>query len=584
MRNINEIKTNFHELIELIDIVNNYGVDVAMLYGGGKNNDTLYLKHPTDRNAPSELNHHAWFRKKGPHLYRLMLKKRNPESKTGHSKYFDRVFSSPEEMVLCDDFRKFFGLSGDQEMPNPAEVGSFKEQPNGTKSKNIILYGPPGTGKTYKTIDEALAILDPEYLANNKADRNNLKVRFDELYDEGKVRFVTFHQSFSYEDFVEGLRAKSDGGHLSYPVESGIFKEICEHARYANTDGEDVFETAVEQLAKHCEESNSRPMLQTVTGKRFEIEFEGGKTFRVFPQSSQQENPYYVASLDNVRRLYQGESKKTMYNPSYVEGMLNYLRQECGLPMSPPSVPSGALKPKFVLIIDEINRGNISRIFGELITLIEPSKRAGDDPNLETLHVTLPYSKERFSVPDNVYLIGTMNTADRSLAALDIALRRRFSFKEMPPRPDLLDEVTINDTQINVGRMLRVMNQRISVLLDSDHCLGHAYFMALKNYPKLENLAAIFRQNVLPLLQEYFFEDWQRIRWVLNDHRKNNSDTQFICEDKSLGVSQLFGNVAELGQGQTCWKLNQHAFVLPASYEYIGQAEPVPEESAGANE
>ncbi|MEE3591218.1 AAA family ATPase, partial [Pseudomonas aeruginosa] len=123
-----------------------------------------------------------------------------------------------------------------------------------------------------------------------------------------------------------------------------------------------------------------------------------------------------------------------------------------------------------VLIIDEINRGNVSRIFGELITLIEQSKRAGAE---EALSVVLPYSKQRFSVPQNVYLIGTMNTADRSLAGLDIALRRRFEFREMPPRPELLDDVRIGG--LNVGQLLRTMNQRIEVLLDRDHCLGHAY-------------------------------------------------------------------------------------------------------------
>ncbi|MCC0297081.1 McrB family protein, partial [Pseudomonas aeruginosa] len=131
-----------------------------------------------------------------------------------------------------------------------------------------------------------------------------------------------------------------------------------------------------------------------------------------------------------------------------------------------------------VLIIDEINRGNVSRIFGELITLIEQSKRAGAE---EALSVVLPYSKQRFSVPQNVYLIGTMNTADRSLAGLDIALRRRFEFREMPPRPELLDDVRIGG--LNVGQLLRTMNQRIEVLLDRDHCLGHAYFIPLKTEP-----------------------------------------------------------------------------------------------------
>nr|WP_231708985.1 AAA family ATPase [Pseudomonas denitrificans (nom. rej.)] len=174
-----------------------------------------------------------------------------------------------------------------------------------------------------------------------------------------------------------------------------------------------------------------------------------------------------------------------------------------------------------VLIIDEINRGNVSRIFGELITLIEHSKRAGAK---EALSVVLPYSKQRFTVPQNVYLIGTMNTADRSLAGLDIALRRRFEFREMPPRPELLDDVVIGG--LNVGQLLRTMNQRIEVLLDRDHCLGHAYFIPLKTEPSLERLEAIFRNQILPLLQEYFFEDWERIGWVLNDQQAGTRNTE----------------------------------------------------------
>lgn len=216
-----------------------------------------------------------------------------------------------------------------------------------------------------------------------------------------------------------------------------------------------------------------------------------------------------------------------------------------------------------VLIIDEINRGNISRIFGELITLIEPSKRAGAS---EALSVTLPYSKEPFSVPDNVYLIGTMNTADRSLAGLDLALRRRFSFTEMPPRPELLDTVEVDG--IHIGQMLRVMNQRITVLLDRDHTLGHAYFMPLQKEPTLARLAAIFRQAILPLLQEYFFEDWERIRWVLNDQSKPDS-AAFIVEDKALNLSALFGSAHNKLRQTTKWKLNPDAFDNPVAYRDI---------------
>ena len=215
-------------------------------------------------------------------------------------------------------------------------------------------------------------------------------------------------------------------------------------------------------------------------------------------------------------------------------------------------------KPK-VLIIDEINRGNVSRIFGELITLIEPSKRAGAQ---EALEVTLPYSKERFSVPANLHIIGTMNTADRSLAAMDIALRRRFTFIEVPPNPDLLEDVEVDG--IAVDEMLSVMNARIAALLDRDHCLGHAYFMPLRSEPTLAKLAGIFQQQILPLLQEYFFEDWQRIQWVLNDQRKV-PEYCFLTQP-SQDISQLFGDAVVVGQSNERWELNQAAFMRVGSY------------------
>lgn len=194
--------------------------------------------------------------------------------------------------------------------------------------------------------------------------------------------------------------------------------------------------------------------------------------------------------------------------------------------------------------------------------MIEPSKRAGKD---EALEVTLPYSKKPFSVPSNLYLIGTMNTADRSLAGLDIALRRRFTFKEMLPRPELLDGVTIDG--VDIGELLRAMNARIEVLLDSDHCLGHAYFMPLKENKTLDKLAFIFRQQVLPLLQEYFFEDWERIAWVLNDQRKP-SGLAFV-QKPSADLASLFGADTASNLQDRRWRINEEAFSNIESYRRI---------------
>lgn len=272
---------------------------------------------------------------------------------------------------------------------------------------NSILYGPPGTGKTYHTIDEAVKILDNDSYTEDKEGREQLRERFEELKeDEGRVSFVTFHQSFSYEEFIEGLKAVTDDkGQVFFKVEDGIFKKLC--------------------LQAHANE----------------------------------------------------------------------------------------LRQPYVLIIDEINRGNISAIFGELITLIESSKRAGADDELSAI---LPYSQEYFSVPDNLYIIGTMNTADRSIALLDTALRRRFRFVEMMPNYELLKDVKAGD--IEISDLLETINLRIEALYDRDHQIGHTYFLPLRSTPTVEKLADIFRYSILPLLQEYFYDNWEKINLVLNNN------------------------------------------------------------------
>jgi 5-methylcytosine-specific restriction enzyme B len=236
-----------------------------------------------------------------------------------------------------------------------------------------------------------------------------------------------------------------------------------------------------------------------------------------------------------------------------VRGMLMFLQKHCGLPTGGPTLDSGPPKP-FVMIIDEINRGSVSRIFGELITLIEPSKRAGMP---EALSATLPYSKLPFTVPANLHIIATMNTADRSLTGLDIALRRRFEFIEMLPDTKELDAVYIEE-KVSVGELLRVMNQRIELVLDRDHCLGHAMFMPLKKDRTLARLATVFKNGVLPLLQEYFFEDWQRIQWVLNDHRKP-APLQFVRKP-ATDLVKLFGEGVAVNEQSRRWEINDAAF------------------------
>lgn len=309
---------------------------------------------------------------------------------------------------------------------------------------NQILYGPAGTGKTYVTISKALQIVVPEWWSEDlERSRSTIVEQYKVLIDEGKISFVTFHQSYGYEDFIEGIKVKRVEGQLNYDVESGVFKNICERAK---------------------------------------------------------NNP----------------------NENYV------------------------------LIIDEINRGNVSKIFGELITLIEESKREGKSEELEGLEVTLPYSNKPFSVPKNLYIIGTMNSSDRSLTSVDIALRRRFEFIEMMPKPDVLSGIDIEG--VSVQDILETMNKRIKVLLDRDHCIGHAYFTPLIEKPSLESLMTIFEKRIIPLLQEYFFDDWTKINLVLGE----NGMVHTINLDLSLFPSMNPSEIEHLKKRN--WDVNKYLF------------------------
>jgi len=500
---------------------------------------------------------------------------------------------------------------------------------------NQILFGPPGTGKTFATIDEALRILDSEFFEKNKADRTKLKSRFDQLVVAERVRFVTFHQSFSYEDFIEGLRAvTNDEKQLEYIVEPGIFKRLCDDARTHAVKQEAGIRNNPHIWKISINGTGASPT-KTYCLDHGEARIGWGETGDL--RNLQKDNVYYntlkaqtQGTLNNFsEEIMPGDillcihSAETIGAIGVVTGdyrfdetvpqdvigdykhvrPVNWLYRDLQLPIFPlndgkqftlktvysmdrftwgdllahiersginptgkttVSVDVTEVQKPYVLIIDEINRGNISRIFGELISLIEPSKRSGKD---ESLSVALPYSKKQFSVPSNVYLIGTMNTADRSLAGLDIALRRRFTFKEMPPKYELLDGVKIDG--LDIGELLRKMNERIEVLLDREHCLGHAYFMSLKDKGTFTDLKFIFRQQILPLLQEYFFEDWERIGWVLNDQRKPSG--QSFVEKITADHAKLFGAdvASNLQNVDKRWRINESAFDNIESYRSI---------------
>lgn len=491
----------------------------------------------------------------------------------GASDYYDINITSEEDASKVVDFLtdalQLTSSTSTSNLATKLTSGVHKAMLN--SPLNQILYGPPGTGKTYNTINKSLSIVDPEYLSEYGHDRTKVKDRFDELVIKNRIGFVTFHQSFSYEDFVEGLKANSDNGLLSYSVEPGVFKTFCDRASSSNSQviSVDAFENAVLQLQEKYEEAEDRIEMETIRGKTFEIEYAGGATFKIFPHSTESTDPKYVASIANVRKLYLTGSKKGIYNTSYVEGFLVYLKKHFGLKEYVADVVNHeSTSQPFVLIIDEINRGNISNIFGELITLIEPSKRAG---GAEALSVKLPYSKESFSVPSNLYIIGTMNTADKSLAQVDIALRRRFEFTEMMPKHELLSDVFVKG--IDIAKLLKTINQRIELLYDREHTVGHSFFLPLKNEPSIERLGRIFELEILPLLEEYFFEDWERVGQVLGDHLKTEPSLKFI-EEKFTDASVLTLMGSDWSQdGIRIYQRNKAALLNPEAYKGIYDAQ-----------
>lgn len=372
---------------------------------------------------------------------------------------------------------------------------------------NQILYGPPGTGKTYHTINEAIRIVNKDFDLDQ--NRDIVKAEYDRLTKAGQIVFTTFHQSMTYEDFVEGIKPQTPdtpGEAISYTIESGIFKQLCNTAR---TTKENNFDDSYSMLLA---------ALETMPNGMLEIERrsknETKTTFSISANSNGNLNLH-----TGVEKKKQGTLTKEKFNnymmgvqefqwwKGYFYGVIDYMKKHHNLKDATDTTPK-----KYVLIIDEINRGNVSAIFGELITLIEESKRLGNE---EALEVKLPYSKEILGVPANLYIIGTMNTADRSIEALDTALRRRFSFSEMPPNPELVNrQLFIDNYDLNLKELLVTINNRVLLLLDKDHLIGHSFFMQVNNPDQLRQA---FAWQIIPLLQEYFYGDYGKIALVLGE-------------------------------------------------------------------
>ena len=470
----------------------------------------------------------------------------------------------------------------------------------GKKSKtsfalNQILYGPPGTGKTYSTINRAVSIVNPAFSNGSENKREDTRKEYLRLVTEGKIVFTTFHQSLSYEDFVEGIKPKilvDDGktGEVGYDVKPGIFKELIDTVLTANkatsdlqtrqgllvdkdiiqsanpykislgdaTDANDngIYEYCINndcialgygEGVDFTHAKNEKEILSAIKEQRQEeprskYEVTAVKVFREWMQVGDLvfipnglfsiravgviESDYYFdpeapirfSQFRKVKWLYKDidfpikEIYGKQFSVQTTYGMFSEPMRE-GLLRQHDHRPDSN---NFVLIIDEINRGNVSAILGELITLLEPNKRLGQP---EELTVTLPYSRDTFGVPPNLYIIGTMNTADRSVEALDAALRRRFVFEEIAPNPKVITDIAPNGGRLRVGdktvdlaELLRLLNARIAALRDNDHQLGHSYFLEIETW---ENLRDVMVDRIVPLLREYFFANYGQLQLVV---------------------------------------------------------------------
>lgn len=512
--------------------------------------------------------------------------------------------------------------NGSSQQMKPAASGI---QPSAT---NLILYGPPGTGKTFATAFEAVRLcLGDDAASPLMNDRYALMEEYRRLAGEGRIEFVTFHQSFSYEDFVEGLRPTTDkakdddevsdapaSGGFSLKPHAGMFKQISERARLdTGTAVEHRLDRNRNLFKLSLIGNNWRSLLEkSIDESRMFWGF-GGKVdwsmadfdqFEAIKARWLSDHPdangryadvsgtwYFRAAVENGDYVILTVGKNQIVAVGRVTGSYEFRPENEEAPHSREvdwiwSDTAGAersafyperfsafqpiyrldeeainwdalegivykrdaLRPTagardFVLIIDEINRANISKVFGELITLLEVDKRLGCQ---NEVRLRLPYSGTSFGVPPNLHIIGTMNTADRSIALLDTALRRRFTFRELMPDPTRLDE---NVDGINLRKLLVTLNDRIEYLFDREHQIGHAYFTACRSRSDIEE---VMRHKVIPLLSEYFYDDWSKVAAVLGD-RPFAAKMHFLEAKRLAAPAGLLDD--EIGEEKVRWSV-----------------------------
>ena len=492
-------------------------------------------------------------------------------------------YTDPNHLLLAQDilYETFDKGKGLTEAAVQYEAERFdKPEKHSVSPLNTILYGPPGTGKTYTTIDHAVRIAAPD--SYTEKDHESNKKVYDVLVKDGQIVFTTFHQSLCYEDFIEGIKPSADGGSMiTYSVEDGIFKQMAINAAFefvSETDSDASrsldFSYVYDKLLDEVSEAiggDDHYKLQLKAGSEIEIiditsatnfliqHMNGSRTYTV--SRKRLEKLYLdLPALDEISNINE-EIRKVIggSNASAYWAVLKKLRSyNSGLRLPvqgktysyeekaaavekllPEEIVFTGREKAYILVVDEINRGNVSQIFGELITLIEEDKRYG---NQEGLSCLLPYSRTRFFVPPNLYIIGTMNTADRSVEALDTALRRRFSFQEMMPDYGL-QGVNKEIGGFDLSQVLSTINRRIEKLYDRDHQIGHSYLLKINS---TGDLMRVFRDSIIPLLQEYFYGNYEKMGLVLGSGfiEKQKEDkvrfAKFTSDDQEYYERNIF--------------------------------------------
>ena len=453
--------------------------------------------------------------------------------------YFNRVddFSSIDWDALMDTMKKeldkttksSYWKSNNKEFENYVFNGDISAPPIDCKMnlcRNTILYGPPGTGKTYMLKNKYM----PMFTAKKSAVTR-------EEYLKDIIKDCPWWQVIALVVLDLGKTKVSE-------IAKHEYIKIKTQLSNTNTVAPTIWGQLQSHTVEECDKVNvQRRMTPLIFNKaaRSEWEILEGEVEEQAPElyelKSKLEN--FEASEDEKIERYEFLTFHQSYAyEDFIEGIKPKLADsevayeiEEGVFQKLCNRARNDLRNNYAIFIDEINRGNVSSVFGELITLIEEDKREGEANEIKA---TLPYSKKHFSVPQNVYIIGTMNTADRSVEALDTALRRRFSFTEMNPIPSLLSNEEFRCEGVDLDAMLEAINGRIEKLLDKDYCIGHSYFMTIKNKQEpLEELKYIFQNKILPLLQEYFYGDWGKIRLIVGREfvEMKKSDVAFLDVD-----------------------------------------------------